>query len=317
MGLLALLLILVPAVARAEPGLPQTSGWPLSPAPEVVRGFELPEQKWGAGNRGLDLAASEGQPVFAAAAGTVSFAGLIAGRGVVVVDHGGVRTTYEPVTATVTVGTRVSYGEAIGTVRGSHCAARGCLHWGLRRGEEYLDPSLLINTTAPAGPTSEVRLLPGEAVAAVQQRVAARAAAGGVAIGPGGEHGFVLPATGPITSPFGMRVHPVTGIRKLHDGLDFGASCGTPLRAPADGVIAVSEYNSALGNRVVIDHGIVDGRRVRTGLNHAQSFSVKAGDTVTKGQVVGLVGTTGLSTGCHLHLMVWLDGPLVDPASWF
>ncbi|MFX4271182.1 peptidoglycan DD-metalloendopeptidase family protein [Propionibacteriaceae bacterium Y1685] len=320
MSVLLIGTVLTPAAARATPPLPQPSGWPLTPAPEVVRGFEPPKEKWGAGNRGLDLAADDGQQVLAAGAGRVSFAGTIAGRGVVVIDHGGVRTTYEPVSASVSVGARVAYGDVIGVVRGSHCADRGCLHWGLRQGEEYLDPLLLINTTTPPGPTSPVRLLPGDAVKGVLDRIAARKAAagvGGVGIGPGGEHGFVLPAAGPITSAFGMRTHPVTGVHKLHDGMDVGAACGSPLRAPADGVIEVREFNSALGNRVVIDHGVVDGYRVRTSLNHAQSLAVSAGDRVTRGQVVGLVGSTGLSTGCHLHLMVWLNGQLVDPATWF
>jgi hypothetical protein len=93
--------------------------------------------------------------VRAALAGTVAFAGKLAGRGVVVVSHGDTRTTYEPVRASVDVGDRVGRGEAIGSLAffGSHCLPRSCLHWGWLRGETYLDPLRLIGT----GP---VRLLP-------------------------------------------------------------------------------------------------------------------------------------------------------------
>ena len=129
--------------------------WPLHPAPAVVSGFDLPGSRYGAGHRGVDLAGRPGQPVRAAAAGQVSFAGSIAGRGVVVVSHGGTRTTYEPVEADVPVGARVAVGDRIGTLRqaGSHCMPATCLHWGLLDGESYLDPLTLVG----AGP---VRLLP-------------------------------------------------------------------------------------------------------------------------------------------------------------
>jgi murein DD-endopeptidase MepM/ murein hydrolase activator NlpD len=104
----------------------------------------------------VDLAGRVGQPVHAALAGRVSFAGRLAGRGVVVVDHGATRTTYEPVTAVVHVGDRVGAGAVVGRLElfGSHCFPRACLHWGLIEGaEHYLDPLVLVG----AGP---VRLLP-------------------------------------------------------------------------------------------------------------------------------------------------------------
>jgi murein DD-endopeptidase MepM/ murein hydrolase activator NlpD len=109
--------------------------WPLHPRPQVVAGFTPPATSWSAGHRGVDLLGRPGQAVRAAAAGTVSFAGRIAGRGVVVVDHGPTRTTYEPVTATKRVGTRVEPADRIGTLEsfGSHCWPRTCLHWGLVR----------------------------------------------------------------------------------------------------------------------------------------------------------------------------------------
>lgn len=129
--------------------------WPLQPEPEVLEGFDPPEDPWGSGHRGVDLAGSQGQVVRAAMAGRISFAGVLAGRGVVVVDHGDTRTTYEPVVAKVVVGDRVGAGDPIGRLelRGSHCLPRACLHWGWRRGDVYLDPLLLVG----GGP---IRLLP-------------------------------------------------------------------------------------------------------------------------------------------------------------
>ncbi len=89
------------------------------------------------------------------------------------------------------------------------------------------------------------------------------------------------------------------------------------LRAPYSGRVAERYYNSAYGNRLMIDHGSVDGRYVTTGYNHAIRYTVSVGDRVDKGEVIGYVGSTGWSTGCHLHLMVWLDGRLRNPMTWF
>jgi murein DD-endopeptidase MepM/ murein hydrolase activator NlpD len=116
--------------------------WPLQPTPTVVRGFEPPVHAWDAGHRGVDLLGSPAEPVLAIGAGTVRFAGPLAGRGVVVVDHGALRSTYEPVTAAVHRGDDVHAGEVIGLLQTpfSHCAPEVCLHLGLRRGSVYLDP---------------------------------------------------------------------------------------------------------------------------------------------------------------------------------
>ncbi len=129
--------------------------WPLRPVPEVVEGFDPPSTTWGPGHRGVDLLGVPGQRVRAALPGTVSFVGVIAGRGVVTVDHGDTRTTYEPVASTLRVGVAVRAGDELGRLGfpGSHCAPRTCLHWGWLRGETYLDPLGLVG----AGP---VRLLP-------------------------------------------------------------------------------------------------------------------------------------------------------------
>lgn len=130
-------------------------------------------------------------------------------------------------------------------------------------------------------------------------------------------HGFVYPSSAAITSAYGMRLHPVLKYWKLHDGTDFGAACGSPIVAAYDGVVSEKYYNGGYGNRLMIDHGRVDGRYVTTGYNHAISYNVSKGQRVKKGQVIGRVGSTGYSTGCHMHLMLWLDGGLSNPMSWY
>ncbi|GAA4695415.1 hypothetical protein GCM10023226_37230 [Nocardioides nanhaiensis] len=137
-------------------GVDPVGVWPLSPEPPVVHGFDPPSTPYAAGHRGVDLGGVVGQPVLAALPGRVYFAGRLAGRGVLVVAHGGTRTTYEPVAGVVAVGEQVAAGQRIGHLEagGSHCLPRACLHWGWIAGERtYLDPLRLV----PAAP---VRLLP-------------------------------------------------------------------------------------------------------------------------------------------------------------
>lgn len=122
--------------------------WPLQPQPPLERGFDPPDQPWLAGHRGVDLAASAGQPVLAPEAGLVSFSGILAGRGVVVITHpGGLRSSFEPVSAALPAGATVQAGQIIASVasRAGHCAPQTCLHWGVRRGETYLDPLALVS----------------------------------------------------------------------------------------------------------------------------------------------------------------------------
>lgn len=132
------------APAQAQPSFT----WPLEPRPTVSRHFDLPEHKWLPGHRGVDLDAHAGQVVVAAGSGIVAFAGTVAGKPVVSIDHpGGLRTTYEPVTTAVTAGLRVERGEPLGTVETGHegCSSATCLHWGLRRDrDDYLDPLPLV-----------------------------------------------------------------------------------------------------------------------------------------------------------------------------
>ncbi|WP_179851873.1 murein hydrolase activator EnvC [Streptomyces sp. Ag109_G2-15] len=142
----------VPAIART---------WPVGVRPLVLRGWQPPATVYGPGHRGVDLAAPPGAPVRAVAAGRVTFAGRVAGRGVVSLQLTGtdLRTTYEPVSPSVRKGDAVGAGEAVGTVEatGSHCSGT-CVHWGLLSGETYLDPlSLLPPWLLRRGPS---RLLP-------------------------------------------------------------------------------------------------------------------------------------------------------------
>lgn len=153
--LLAILAVCASTVLAASPARAANGWvWPVRP-PHVVHTFDSPESRWGAGHRGIDIAARPGAGVHAVRAGTVTFADVLAGRGVVVVDHGALRSTYEPVRGVVRVGEHVGAGDLIGRLgtRQSHCGVRACLHLGILRGEEYLDPLRLL-------PALRVRLKP-------------------------------------------------------------------------------------------------------------------------------------------------------------
>jgi murein DD-endopeptidase MepM/ murein hydrolase activator NlpD len=113
-----------------------------------------------------------------------------------------------------------------------------------------------------------------------------------------------------------MRLHPILHVYKLHDGTDFSASCGTPVYAAADGTVLTQYFNEGYGNRVLIDHGYVQGVSLSTSYNHLTSFALTPGSQVSRGQVIGYAGTTGYSTGCHLHFMVYVNGRTVDPMTW-
>jgi murein DD-endopeptidase MepM/ murein hydrolase activator NlpD len=128
--------------------------WPLRPPPAVVRGFDAPSPDWSPGHRGVDLAGSPGQRVYAAGGATVVFAGLLAGRPVVSLAHpGGLRTSYEPVRSTVRAGQQVTAQTVIGELVAGHpgCRAPACLHWGAMwgpaAGANYVDPLGLLGST--------------------------------------------------------------------------------------------------------------------------------------------------------------------------
>lgn len=156
--LLVLAALLLPAPAVAGPGVAVAPAWvsPVGDPPVVPRPFAPPPSPYGPGHRGADLAGAPGTVVGAAGDGVVVFAGMVAGRPVVSVDHAdGLRTTYEPVAPVVAAGQAVARGAPLGTLLAGHegCPAAACLHWGLRRGEVYLDPLSLLRPP-------EVRLLP-------------------------------------------------------------------------------------------------------------------------------------------------------------
>ncbi|MDO5533090.1 MAG: peptidoglycan DD-metalloendopeptidase family protein [Propionibacteriaceae bacterium] len=305
------LALLAPPIAHAEPLVPAGSSLrPLSGP--VVRGFDPPDERWGAGHRGVDVAGRVGDAIISPRAGRVSFAGVVAGRPVVTVTHGVQRTTLEPVVAVVPVGAEVAAGQVVGHLQAGHqpCPAEACLHWGLLEGETYLDP-------VGSGPDAP-RLLPESAVAGVRERAAQREAERSRLgdFGPGGPGRLASPTNGRLGSRFGPRFHPIFKEWRMHQGVDISNACGTPLWAAADGVVSHRGYDSSGGWRLVLDHGTIDGVALQTVYLHAEGYRVRNGERVTRGQVVGTMGTTGWSTGCHLHFGVKANGRHVDPLPW-
>jgi murein DD-endopeptidase MepM/ murein hydrolase activator NlpD len=147
-----------------------------------------------------------------------------------------------------------------------------------------------------------------------RQRAAARSDTGGSTA----SGGFLrYPVAGRVTSPFGYRTHPIYGYWGLHDGVDFASGCGSPMYASAPGRVVASYYQTAYGNRLIIDHGYARGVGLATIYNHATSYVVDRGDRVSRGQLIGYMGSTGWSTGCHLHFTVMANGRPVDPMRWF
>lgn len=147
---LAGLLVLAPGAPTrvrqdSSPAPHPLTGWiaPLSGSLQVVRGFQRPTSAYGPGHRGVDLAAPVGAVVRAPASGSVVYAGLLAGRGVVSISVGDLRTTFEPVRPLVRAGQTVRAGDPIATLEAGHCLT-GCLHWGLRSPSGYLDPLITL-----------------------------------------------------------------------------------------------------------------------------------------------------------------------------
>ena len=121
--------------------------------------------------------------------------------------------------------------------------------------------------------------------------------------------------SGYISSSFGNRYHPIYHYWKLHSGRDFGVPCGTPVHAAASGDIISAGWGGGYGNRIVIDHGLVKGVGLATTYNHLTRF-VRTGGHVKRGQLIAYSGTTGTSTGCHLHFETLENGNFVDPRKW-
>jgi murein DD-endopeptidase MepM/ murein hydrolase activator NlpD len=124
---------------------------------------------------------------------------------------------------------------------------------------------------------------------------------------------LIWPATGPVTSGFGMRHHPILGYARMHTGVDIGAPMGAPVSAAASGIVAFAGWSGGYGNFIVIDHG--DG--LATAYAHLSRILVSQGQSVAQGQEIGKVGSTGLSSGPHLHFEVRVNGQPVDPMQYF
>ncbi|KQT89290.1 hypothetical protein ASG49_16030 [Marmoricola sp. Leaf446] len=121
------------------------------------------------------------------------------------------------------------------------------------------------------------------------------------------------PVPGGVTSPYGYRVHPIYGYYGLHDGTDFSAPCGTANVAAGTGTVISRAWSDVYGNRLYLDLGQVNGKNLTVVYNHLSSYAVGTGQRVSRGQVIGYSGSTGWSTGCHLHFSALLDGNPVDP----
>jgi len=143
----------VQLVLQATQVSPAGWSWPLQPEPSVVRAFRAPAQRWAPGHRGVDLVAAPGQQVLAPADGTISFAGMVVDRGVLTITHpNGLRSSFEPVKALMGTGAAVVRGQPVAVLDPllAHCAPLSCLHWGVRRGETYLDPLRLLHRPVPS-----------------------------------------------------------------------------------------------------------------------------------------------------------------------
>lgn len=154
-------------------------------------------------------------------------------------------------------------------------------------------------------------------VAEMEKEAARKKAQQANAVKGTGELGWPVPGYRTISSPYGMRIHPVYRVFRQHTGVDIGAPHGTKVVAADTGTVIISDYNSTYGNYVVISHGAsINGKTVTTLYAHLSSRSVKVGNVVQKGDKVGLVGSTGVSTGPHLHFEVTIGGSRVDPAKY-
>ena len=139
--------------------------------------------------------------------------------------------------------------------------------------------------------------------ALIQRRLAEKARGTGI---------MGYPSDGVITSVFGYRVHPVLGYSRFHAGLDFGADYGSPIKAADSGIVIFAGWYGGYGQAVIIDHG----SGITTLYGHASELYVSEGQTVQRGQAIAAVGSTGLSTGPHLHFEVRLSGEPADPANY-
>lgn len=176
---------------------------------------------------------------------------------------------------------------------------------------DTIDPAAAINAVqGSADPLAYADALPlAESLTAElagQQQPCAAGAPGQVSA-----DGWAAPAGGGITSGFGIRIHPVTGERKMHYGVDYGPGCGSPIYAATSGRVVFAGPSGGYGNLITIDHG--NGVQTRYAHMFSDGIFVKVGDDVAAGQNIAAVGNSGLSTGCHLHFELRVNGTAVDP----
>ncbi len=297
-----LLLIIVLAGLLCTSDISEAHGNPASPgrvipvAGKILRRFQMGESDWSPGHRGVDLAGIEGQQVVSPESGVVSWVGRINGVPMMSIQHpDGTRSTFQPVTTSLATGAVVFAGQPVAILVTGHCDGSDvCLHWGVRRGETYLDPLVWLG-----GDTPRVRLLSADATPRVTPPF------GGTGIMPTGD----LPVPGPITSGFGPRTNPISGRQEFHDGVDIGANCGTPVATLWAGIVRRATTVGGFGLRVEVDHG----NGLSTSYSHLERIDVSSGQQLTAGSIVGAVGTTGYSTGCHLHYSMVRNDITVDP----
>lgn len=166
-------------------------------------------------------------------------------------------------------------------------------------------------TSAAAALSAEAAKQGDSAKPETAQRVLDPAAGSEADAIPVGDGVLQRPVSGRMISGFGYRIHPVYGTSRMHEGVDFSNACGTPIMAAQSGKVTAASYSGGAGNMVQVDGGSID-----TVYMHLSRFNVSAGQQVSRGQVIGYVGTTGTSTGCHLHFGVQQNGNYVDPMSF-
>ncbi len=176
-----------------------------------------------------------------------------------------------------------------------------------------LVPTKPVVAEVPAAPPAVVApTLPSPADVLAQAAAAPDARQAVAPVRPETAGGWTPPVDAEVTSGFGTRTHPISGSARHHDGFDYPAPGGTTIRAVADGVVASAAWQGGYGTTVVIDHG----GGLTTLYAHQSTTAVAAGQPVGAGDVIGAVGSTGASTGAHLHLEVRIDDTAVDPAAY-
>lgn len=150
------------------------------------------------------------------------------------------------------------------------------------------------------------------AAAAAKANSASSKPSTSVSTGSQSSNGYIRPTTGRVSSPYGYRIHPVLGYKKFHTGVDFAASSGTSVRSVKSGTVILAKYNSSYGNYIIVDHG----NGVSSLYAHLKGFNVGYGSRVSQGDTIGFVGSTGMSTGPHLHFEIRINGSHVNPAPY-